>query len=280
MRVRVLICSVFSISFFGLHAQENFSASVSIKTEPTDKIDFTETNIGLTYKKKINDNNQLTSTLDYSSLKMNYDSDEYEFVTDLNRLNLIQNKIEFSHEMSNQFKWILSVTPTAGFEEYLDWKDVYVLGSITAKKQINSSIALEVGAARTTIFGVPKFTPIVSLDYKINENAGLKIGFPNSKISYSNNPRNAFSLTNQFNGSYYHLDSNNDLSVTASKAALSQITTAIEYARNVDKNWFLNFKAGYDFNKKYELLNDSNNKVYDFKTSNGYVLGIGIKYKQ
>ncbi|MFD1603903.1 DUF6268 family outer membrane beta-barrel protein [Flavobacterium artemisiae] len=280
MRVRFLICSVFSISLFGLHAQENFSASVDIKTEPTDKIDFTETNIGLTYNKKINDNSQFTNKLDYSSLKMNYDSNEYEFVTDLNRLNLIQNKIEFSHEMSNQFKWTLSVTPTAGFEQHLDWKDVYVLGSIAAKKQINSSIALEVGAARTTIFGAPQFTPIVSLDYTINENAGLKIGFPNSKISYSNNPRNAFSLTNQFNGSYYHLDSNKDLSVSASKAVLSQMTTAIEYERNVDKNWFLNFKAGYDFNKKYKLLNDSNNNVYDFKTGNGYVLGIGIKYKQ
>ncbi|MBE8725558.1 DUF6268 family outer membrane beta-barrel protein [Flavobacterium hungaricum] len=280
MRVRFIICSVFSISFFGLHAQENFSANVNIKTEPTDKIDFNETNIGLTYKKKINDTNQFTNTVEYSNLKLNYDSNTYESLPALNRLNLIQNKLEFSHEMSNQFKWILAVTPTAGFEQYLDWKDWYVLGSISAKKQINTAIALEIGAARTTIFGAPKFTPIVNLDYRINESLDLKIGFPDSKFSYSNNARNAFSLMNQFNGSYYHLDTHKNWDTTASKAVLSQMTTAVEYERNVDKNWFLNFKAGYDFNKKYELLNDSNNKVYDFRTGNGYVLGIGIKYKQ
>ena len=58
------------------------------------------------------------------------------------------------------------------------------------------------------------------------------------------------------------------------------MTSAFEYERNVDKNWFLNFKAGYDFNKKYNLIDNDNHKVYDFNTGNGYVLGIGIKYKQ
>ncbi|MNR51378.1 hypothetical protein D3C85_1710460 [compost metagenome] len=58
------------------------------------------------------------------------------------------------------------------------------------------------------------------------------------------------------------------------------MTSAVEYERNVDRNWFLNFKAGYDFNKKYILIDNDNHEVYDFNTGNGYILGIGIKYKQ
>jgi len=135
------------------------------------------------------------------------------------------------------------------------------------------------GAGRTSIFGSPKFTPIIAFDYKMNEKANFRIGFPDSKVSYSNNERNRFSLTNSFNGNFYHLDQINNEN-KAEKAVLSQMTSALEYERNVSNNWFLNFKAGYDFNKKYNLLDRNNHKVYDYNTGNGYVLGIGIKYKQ
>ena len=70
------------------------------------------------------------------------------------------------------------------------------------------------------------------------------------------------------------------LNSDGAKVTLSQITSAFEYERNVDKNWFLNFKAGYDLDKKYSITNHDDNKLYDFNTGNGYVLGIGIKYKQ
>ena len=89
-----------------------------------------------------------------------------------------------------------------------------------------------------------------------------------------------FSLSNSFNGSFYNLDNSVDLSGIATKISTSQITTAIEYERNVTKNWFMNFKTGYDFDKKYNLLDENNHKVYDFNTGNGYILSIGIKYKQ
>ena len=58
------------------------------------------------------------------------------------------------------------------------------------------------------------------------------------------------------------------------------MTSAFEYERNVDKNWFLNFKAGYDFNKKYRLNDSEDQTVYNFNTGNGSIFGIGIKYKQ
>lgn len=122
--------------------------------------------------------------------------------------------------------------------------------------------------------------PLLSLNYIINNAGSLSIGFPDSRISYANNIRNKFSLSNSFNGNFYHLDSQNNLNNNATKVSLSQMTTALEYERNVDKNWFLNFKAGYDFDKKYNLIDTDNHKVYDFNTGNGYVLGIGIKYKQ
>jgi hypothetical protein len=280
MKTRFLICSFFLISIFSMKAQENFSVYANAKTEPTDKIKFNETNIGITFTKEIGSKNKITNTLEYSNLKVNYELESNITYADLDQFNQIQNKFEFSHELSKTTNLIFSITPTVNFQSNLDSNDLTLLGSLQVQQQLSSKTFFSIGMARTSIFGSPKFLPVVSLNYKVNNEASLLIGFPDSKISYSNNIRNKFSLNNSFNGNFYHLDPENNLSNNASKVSLSQMTTALEYERNVDKNWFLNFKAGYDFNKKYNLIDTDNHKVYDFNTGNGYVLGIGIKYKQ
>lgn len=280
MKVRFLICSLFLISFLGLKAQENFSAAVNFKTEPTEKINFSETDLAIFYQKKLGTKSKIANTLEYSNLKVNYELNPYDFYADEDKFNQVQNKFEYSSEIAEKTKWKLSVIPTANFQSKLDFSDVTVLGSLEISQQIGSKLIVIAGVGRTSIFGAPKITPIVALDYKMNEKIDFRIGFPDSKISYSNNNRNKFSLANSFNGNFYHLDKTSSTGNNAEKAVLSQMTSALEYERNVAGNWFLNFKAGYDFNKKYNLLDSNDHKVYDYNTGNGYVLGIGIKYKQ
>ncbi|GAA3728024.1 MULTISPECIES: DUF6268 family outer membrane beta-barrel protein [Flavobacterium] len=279
MKVRFIICSLFLISFLGLKAQENFSATLNFKTEPTDKINFSETNIAVFYQKKLGTKSKIANTLEYSNLKVNYEFNPYNFYADQDKFNQVQDKFEYSSEITEKTRWQLSVVPTANFQSKLDFSDVTVLGSLEISQQLSSKFNVIVGAGRTSIFGAPKFTPIVAFDYKMNEKTDFEIGFPDSRISYSNNDRNKFSLTNSFNGNFYHLDEKN-VDNNAEKAVLSQMTSALEYERNVAANWFLNFKAGYDFNKKYNLLDSNDHKIYDYNNGNGYVLGIGIKYKQ
>lgn len=280
MKVRFLMCSLFLISFLGMKAQEHFGVSMNIKTEPTKKINFNETDIAVFYQKKIGTQNTITNTVEYSNLKVNYEFNPYNFNADQDKLNQIQNKFEYSYEMSEKTNWQISIIPTANFQGNLDFSDLTVLGNLEINQKISSRLNVILGAGRTSIFGAPRFTPIIAFDYKMNEKTNFRIGFPDSKFSYSNNERNKFSLTNSFNGNFYHLDVSADKDSNAEKAVLSQMTSAFEYERNVTKNWFLNFKAGYDFNKKYNLLNNNDHKVYDYNTGNGYVLGVGIKYKQ
>ncbi|SEP32511.1 hypothetical protein SAMN05444671_0043 [Flavobacterium sp. CF108] len=280
MKIRFIICSVFLVSFLNMKAQENFSVHLNLKTEPTDKIDFTETSIGISLSKKISSKSLITNTLEYSNLNINYDLGRYESFEDLDKLQLIKGKFEFSQKISNSTKLNFTFTPMFSFQENLSFSDFTLLGGFEIKQQLNSKTTLSIGAARTSIFGNPKFLPSASLNYKVNDNANVLIGFPDSRISYSNNIRNKFSLSNSFNGSFYNLNIQNEIDKNAAKATLSQMTTSFEYERNVDKNWFLNFKAGYDFDKKYKLTDGENHTVYDFNISNGYILGIGIKYKQ
>ncbi|WP_264536269.1 DUF6268 family outer membrane beta-barrel protein [Flavobacterium sp. N1736] len=262
-----------------MKAQEKFSVNANLKTEPTDKIDFNETGIGVSFNAALNSKNKIKNTIEYSNLKVNYDAENFEAFENLDQFNQLKNKFEISHEISNT-KLNLALTPTANFQKNLDISDVTLLGSFEISQQLNPNFNVNIGVSRTTVFGYPRFLPTLSLQYKVNDKSALLVGFPDSKISYANNIRNAFSLTNSFNGNFYNLDhSLVDLN-NGTKISTSQMTTAFEYERNVDKNWFLNFKAGYDFNKKYTIRDSDNHTVYDFNTGNGYILGIGIKYKQ
>lgn len=280
MKIRFIICSAFLVSAFSIKAQEKFSVNMNLKAEPTDKIDFNETGIGVFFSKTLNPKTSITNNLSFSNLNLNYDAGSAGTFESVDDLRQIQNKFEISKQILNSTKLNFSLTPMASFQQNLDFSDFSLLGSFEISQKLNSKATFNIGAARSSVFGNPKFMPIASFNYKVNDNTNVLAGFPDSKISYSNNIRNTFSLNNNFNGSFYNLDVQNKADNTASKAVLSQMTTSFEYERNVEKNWFLNFKAGYDFDKKYKLTDSKDHTVYDFNTGNGYVLGIGIKYKQ
>lgn len=279
MKKKDLVWLLFLISSINMKAQEKLAVNFNLKTEPTEEINFNETNAGITVSKKINDKNEITNRIDYTNLNIKYEAGLYNDFENLNQFNQIQNKFEISRKISGVTKLILSVKPTINFQQNLDISDATVLGSFQLKQQLNSKIGLNIGVERSTIFGSPKFIPTLSFSGKINQ-VDILIGFPDAAISYSNNERNKFSISNNFNGNFYNLDKSLESYSNAAKISTFQMTTAFEYERNMDKNWFVNFKAGYDFEKQYHLLDKNNYKLYDFNSSNGYILSIGIKYKQ
>lgn len=279
MKIKVLVWLVFLVFTFTMGAQEKLSVDFNLKTEPTEEINFNEASANISIAKKINDKYEITNTTTYTNLKIKYEAGAHEDFENLNQFNRIQSKFEVSHKISDAVKLSLALTPTANFQHSLGISDMSILGYFQFSKELTSGTAINIGFERSTIFGLPKFIPTVSFSGKINQ-IDILIGFPNSKISYSNNERNKFSLSNSFNGSFYNLDQSVDLYSKATKISTSQMTTALEYERNMDKNWFINFKAGYDFDKKYNLLDENNHKLYDFNTGNGYILSFGIKYKQ
>lgn len=280
MRIRVLICSFFTISFFSMKAQETISANLNLETVPTDKIDFNKSSISVTINTKVNAKNQLTTTTEYSKLNINYELGAFSEFENLDRFSQFRNKTDYLFTASDKTKLKFSLTPMFSFQETLGFSDFTLLAGFEVSQQLNSKTNITIGAIRSTVFGSPKFLPVIAVNYNLNENSLISVGFPDSTISYSNNVRNKFSLTNSFNGNFYHLDEKYALDYNASKMSLSQMTSAFEYERNVDKNWFLNFKAGYDFNKKYSLLDSEDHTTYNFNTGNGSIFGIGIKYKQ
>lgn len=280
MKIKGIVWLVFWACTYSIKAQEKLTAGFNLKNRSTQEIDFNETNAQISVYKKIDDKNEIINTTEYTNLKIKYETGTYDYFVNLNQFNRMQNKLEISHKVSDATKLNLAIIPIINFQQNFGISDLSVLGSFRLNQQLSSKIALNIGVERSTVFGSLKLIPTLSFSGKINEQTNVLIGFPDSKISYSNNERNNFSLNNSFNGNYYNLDDSFEPYNNAAKISTSQMTTALEYERNVDTNWFINFKAGYDFDKKYNLLDDNNHKLYDFNTGNGYILSIGIKYKQ
>ena len=70
----------------------------------------------------------------------------------------------------------------------------------------------------------------------------------------------------------------NNIDVPSENYINSKLDNIFKESNNLPEEYQKKFQE--DFNKKYNLIDSDNPKVYDFNSGNGYVLGIGIKYKQ
>jgi hypothetical protein len=269
------------IPILNASAQSGYSLELNLKTQPTEKISVNETGIGLTVFRNIDSKNKITNTLKYNNIEINYSLENYDLQNSLNRFTSFENDFEFSHQLTRKTKLNLEINPMVNFENNLGISDVSILGGFEVNHSFNPTNTIRIGIKRMTLFGKPEILPTFSFYHQINQNAFVNVGFPYSTISYSNNARNNFSFTNSFNGNFYNLDQPRVLDVlnTATKIGFSQMTSALEYERNMDSNWFVSLKGGYEFNKKYNLTNNSGDSKFDFNSTNGYIFNIGIKYK-
>ncbi|MCV9928505.1 DUF6268 family outer membrane beta-barrel protein [Flavobacterium sp. LS1R49] len=280
MKIKTLISLLFMVPIFTISAQNGLAVDLNISTEPADKITLNETRFGISVFKDISDKNKITNTLQYKNTEAKYDIENYDFKNNYNPYNAIKNTLILSHQLTEKTTVNLEVEPTLNFQKNIGISDLSILGGIEVSRMFNKNSSVTIGVKRTSALGLPQIIPVFSFYHKINSDATMLIGFPNTAFTYSNNERNTFSLTNQFNGDFYNLDNSKYIeNNTVTKVSLSKITTALQYERNMDKNWFVNLKAGYDFNKKYQLSNHDDNEVYDFNIGNGYIFNIGIKYK-
>ncbi|WP_035669889.1 DUF6268 family outer membrane beta-barrel protein [Flavobacterium sp. 83] len=281
MRIKTLANLLFMISILNASAQSGYSLELNLKTQPTEKITVNETGIGLRFFDNIDSNNKITNTLKFKNIGLDYSLENYDLQNSLNQFTSIENDFEFSHQLTGNTKLNLEINPTVNFERNLGISDVSILGGLEVNHSLNSTNTISIGVKRMTLFGKPEILPTFSFYHQINQNAFVTIGFPNSTISYSNNIRNTFSITNSFNGNLYNLDGPRvvDNLNTATKVSFSQMTSTLQYERNLDSNWFVNLKGGYEINKNYNLTNNNRDSKFDFKSTNGYIFNIGIKYK-
>jgi hypothetical protein len=262
-----------------LNAQNNLSLNFSVNTQPTEKIKTNAYDFGVDYFKTFNSKYKIANELEYNSKSIEFvNSDFLNFST--NDYIDLRNKFTFSYLKFDKIHFNFKLEPYLACKNNLKVSDIDLLGELNTDFILSSNKSLTVGVSRNNLFGKTMILPLVTYYYEYSKKLNVSVGFPETKVSYSNNSRNVFSIKNAFNGSVYNLDNvTNSLALNSAKASFSQLTSSLEYERNIDTNWFVNCKAGYDFNKKYLLLDANDNTTFDYKLKDGYNFGLTIKYK-
>lgn len=261
-----------------LSAQNNYSVDFGISTQPTENIKINEVSFGVDYNKVFHSKYKLESNLKFNSKDISYSNNG--LFNSLITFKELGNQFIFSYLKSDKMNVNFKLEPYAASENNLKLTDMDWLGELNLDFVLSPNKKLTIGASRNNFLGKTRVLPVFTYSYEYSKELNLSIGFPESKWSYSNNSRNVFSLKSAFNGSVYNLEnSSNSLALNSTKASFSQLTTSLEYERNMDSNWYVNFKMGYDFNRKYLLLDNNYDTTLDFDIKDGCQFGLTIKYK-
>lgn len=285
MRINNIIKLSILIPLCSVHAQNGHILEFNTKTEPIDNGSIKQTEIGMQFFKDISTTNALKNTFKYKSTTItdeveNYLLENYNSNYSNTHFNNFTNAFEFSHQFSEKTKLNLSFEPTVNFQNTISISDVTLLGGIEISQVLSQNNSIDLGIKRMTVFGKPQILPTISLNHQFNKDVYLKLGFPNSSLSYSSSIRDSFSLKNDFSGSNYNLSPSiitADKKIT--KAGFSQMETTLQYERNIDTSWFVNFKGGYSTSKEFRFSDENETAEINQALKNGGIFSISIKYK-
>lgn len=286
MRIHNFTTILILFPLFSVYAQNGYTLEFNTKTEPIDNGSIKQTEIGLHFLKDISASNKLKNTFKYKSTTINDEIETYLLANyDSNysntHFNSFSNAFDLTHQFSEKTKLTVSIEPTVNFESSIGISDVTVLGGMEISQMINKNNSFDVGIKRMTVFGKPQILPTFSFNHQFSEMTYLKLGFPNSELSYSNSIRNKFRLSNDFSGSNYNLNPSiiADDKSTITKVGFSQMETTLQYERNIDTSWFVNFKGGYSTSKEFNFSDENKTTEINQALKNGSIFSISIKYK-
>lgn len=286
MRINTFTKLLILIPLFSVYAQKGLTIDLNIKTEPIDNGSINQTGIGVLFFKDIGTKNKLTNTFRYKSTTVADEIETYllkNYITNYSstHFNSFENIFGFSHQITEKTKLNIAIEPTANYESNFAISDVSILGGVELSQSLTKNNSIDVGIKRMTVFGKPEILPTFSFNHKFKNETYLKLGFPNSELSYSNSIRNKFSLNNDFSGSSYNLDSpiiRDDLN-TITKIGFSQMETTMQFERNMDTSWYISLKGGYSSNKKIKFSDENRTNEMNKSLKNGGIFSISIKYK-
>lgn len=271
MKTRILLFFTAFVLSSSCYSQENPFAKFEFQTQNSSEIDMQRTGVIAGFSFLKNEKSRFLNSVSYTNtiLKNNY---ETNFFNGSDNFNSVDYKLEYTYKLNQNILFTAKINPSANFESDFKISKISLFGGFEISKQINSKSKIEIGVNRNSIFRKPMVLPSLTYSYAFKNNVKTEIGFPCSKILYSNNDRNIFSIENNFNGYFLNTD-------TSDRISFSQMTTSFQFDRKFDDNFMITLKGGYDFNRKLILNDSSDHLKKDLNIADGANLKIGIKYQ-
>lgn len=192
--------------------------------------------------------------------------------------------VDLSYGVSDFMELHLEVEPTltSNLGKAISSEDLYLFGEAFAllTGELNSRpYHLQLGIAYSRYLGEPELLPVVTFSTRISEKLSVKLGFPESKITYSLMPSGTLSAGLQYEGKYVNLSSPLYLEENGSTEKLKWEWTSLtmDYSYVLNELWSFEFGAGYLLKNNFSLRNENEETLSTFKLEPSPFLSSGIK---
>lgn len=139
---------------------------------------------------------------------------------------------------------------------------------------LNSKLTFGVGYG--TVFGSPRYFPLISYSTQLSKKSSYSIGLPITGYFYKINERNSIDLTMSLEGSFANnpapiLNPQNQ-KINNSKIQFRGVKLGVGYHQKFDKNWVAHFGLGFMPNNSIEITDKDSNIIYDVNTNHPFTL--------
>ncbi|WP_422859510.1 hypothetical protein ACOKFD_00785 [Flagellimonas sp. S174] len=234
---------------------------------------------------------QKNLTIGSEYLKRNFDffdRTEISPIEDINRFHQLQLFLDYEIEIGKAYTIEAAFKPTisSSWTSSLSQEDLFwffsasILRKLSSKEQRNNWI--KVGILNDVLFGSPRLIPLFEYSTDISDKLFLKLGFPESAISFQFNERNRLLLEHSFTGMYANVASplqiQNFGELVDGKLALNGSQISLDYQYRLQPNLTTFSRIGYQLVEDFEIQDNNDNPFYDFGQGSSIFFSMGIMY--
>lgn len=183
-----------------------------------------------------------------------------------------------------EFHFELEPTLTSNLKNSISSEDLFFYGRAFAR--IKGEVAhkpfyFNVGVAYSRDLGEPEVLPVLTFSSRISEKFILKLGFPETKISYLWDSYGTLSAGLKYQGKYVNLST--PIYIEENQAANKLIwewtSLNVNYSYELNKLWSFDFGVGYLLKNNFSLRNVNEKRISSFELDPSPFLSSGINLK-
>ncbi|MET1260631.1 DUF6268 family outer membrane beta-barrel protein [Flagellimonas sp. DF-77] len=139
-----------------------------------------------------------------------------------------------------------------------------------------------VGVERNTRLGAPRFVPMVAFWHRVNSQLTMRLGFPESRLSYTLNERHSLSATAEQQGTFYHIGNgfSNGFgqSFEATRLVFSQVDLSLRHHYKLQERIEVVSRIGLLATPQLEVETLSGTDLLDFEPDGSVFFSMGLTY--
>ena len=225
----------------------------------------------------------LMNSVSFDKYQFSYSAINFD-TKDLKELYKINYTAAYIYPLTKKWRLrsFVGASLASNLTETLTTDDFLINGGLIGIKDLSKGelkSMLSFGLTYSSLAGSPRVIPVFRYFKQLNNKLSYSLGFPTTNVSYKVDETNLVKAYLGIKNVYANLGDAIAITNTqkADKAFFVTGDLGLIYEHKLDDMWTMTGKAGYSIYSNYELLDETNNQVYDFDLEPAPFFSLGLK---